>query len=153
MRKTPERKAIWWDFSYAVRLMHSSHCTQYSLRKCMDLFLSIWFPWYCHTGGQVLSLKICLVHSWRWHEHIVYINSRNCCRMCSCYYATWSQASALDLQLYHGNRMLRKGSIAESGLQCDCLLFSLQVCLTSTEKCFDIWNHLVIYNKFTSIAK
>ena len=30
-----------------------------------------WFPWYCHTGGQVLSLKICLVHSWEWHEHIV----------------------------------------------------------------------------------
>ena len=29
----------------------------------IDPFLSIWFPWYCHTGGQVLSLKICLVHS------------------------------------------------------------------------------------------
>ena len=38
---------------------------------CIDPFRSIWFPWYCHTGGQVLSLMICLVHSWGWHDRIV----------------------------------------------------------------------------------
>ena len=33
------------------------------INVCIDPFLSIRFPWYCHNGGQVLSLKICLVSS------------------------------------------------------------------------------------------
>ena len=41
----------------------------------------------------------------------LYSNPGNYCTICSCYYTTWSPGFSLDLQWYHGNQMLRKGSI------------------------------------------
>ena len=42
----------------------------------------------------------------------LYSNSRNCCKICSCYYTTWSPGFSTYLQWNHENWMLRKGSKA-----------------------------------------